>query len=318
MMTSKPDWTTALGQAYAMQSSDVMASVQHLRSMAHDQGNLVSTAQQNVVVDNGNYVIVPAQPQVIYVPVYDPVVIYTRPVFYARGFGGYWSFGVGFPIGGWLSYDCDWRGRRVYYQGWDNRGYGYDWWRARSRPYVRITNVYVNPRYANVYVNRGVEHRSVNYGALDHYNGVHRDVHYAPAMGNDRDHGRDRATPPGRPSSGFDYRTTIPTTVQPRVNGSYDDRNAPRGGQGRDGQSRGGSPDGGQRGGQGRPQQPQPQPQAPRDQPRMQPEAPRHEQQPVQQQARPQIKAPQPKHDEKRPEGHDGRRDGEQSQFRRG
>ena len=39
----------------------------------------------------------------IYVPVYDPVLVYTRPIF-ATGFSSrYWSFGVGFPIGGWLN-----------------------------------------------------------------------------------------------------------------------------------------------------------------------------------------------------------------------
>jgi hypothetical protein len=178
MMADKLDWTTALGQAYASQSSDVMESVQRLRGLANSQGNLVSTEQQQVVVNDGYYTIVPVRPRVIYVPVYDPVVIYTRPVFYAGGWGGFWAFGIGFPIGAWLSYDMDWRGRRVYYDGWNGGG-----WRVRSRPYVVITNVYVNPRYERVYVNHDVIRRPVNYENVDRYRRVHGDVHFGPRPG---------------------------------------------------------------------------------------------------------------------------------------
>ena len=219
-MADRPDWTAALGRAYAARSYDVMTSVQHLRRLAHDQGNLVSNEQQTVVIDDGNYVVVPAQARVIYVPVYDPIVVYSRPVFYVLGGSRYFSWGIGFPIGGWLSYDVDWRGRRVDYDGWNDRGYGYDWWRARSRPYVQVTNVYVN-------------------GDRDHDRGRDGDWN----RGGDRDHGRDHATPPRGRNDGFDYRTAIPPTVTPRVgggnngngNGSTDGRNR---GQGRDNQPR--------------------------------------------------------------------------------
>jgi hypothetical protein len=187
MMAERPDWTTALGQSYSSQSSDVMESVQRLRAMASAQGNLVSTPQQQVIVNQGYYEIVPAEPRVIYVPVYDPFVIYTRPVFYAGGFGGYWSFGIGFPIGAWLSYDCDWRGGRVYYDGWNGGG-----WRSRARPYVNITYVYVNRRFENVYVNHAVRQRPVNYREVDRYRSVHRDV---PFGGRDRE-ARDRDNNP--------------------------------------------------------------------------------------------------------------------------
>lgn len=174
MLADRPDWTTALGQAYAMQSSDVMESVQHLREMANAQGNLRSTSQQNVVVD-GRYIrIEPAQPRVIFVPTYDPEVIYYRPVVQVGIYTGHWSFGVGFPIGAWLSYDCDWYSRRVYYTGW-NVNYG---WRVVAYPYIRVTPVYINPRYDVVYVNRTVVHRYVDYDRLRVYNTVHRTVTY--------------------------------------------------------------------------------------------------------------------------------------------
>ncbi len=179
MMADKIDWTTTLGRAYANQSSSVMAAVQRMRAMADAQGNLQSTPQQNIVRDDDYYVIAPMNPRVIYVPVYDPYVVYTRPI-YRFGYGSsFWSFGVGFPIGGWLSYDCNWRSRSVYYNGWDRSYYGNaGGWRARSAPYIHITNVYVNPRYRNVYINRDVIHRRVEYRNVDRYPGVHRDTRF--------------------------------------------------------------------------------------------------------------------------------------------
>ncbi|MEQ1689962.1 MAG: DUF3300 domain-containing protein [Gemmatimonas sp.] len=179
MMSEKSDWTTTLGRAYANQSTEVMQAVQRMRAMAAQHGNLVSTPQQQVVNEGDDYVIVPTQPRVIYVPVYDPIMIYTRPVFGMGFINRYWSFGVGFPIGGWLSYDLDWRGRRVYYNGWNDAYYEYGGgWRARSRPFIQITNIYVNPRYRNVYFNRDIYRRPINYGNVDRYGGVHRDTYF--------------------------------------------------------------------------------------------------------------------------------------------
>jgi hypothetical protein len=174
MMNDQLDWTTALGQAYVNQSTDVMASVQHLRQLARTEGNLISTPQQQVIVDGGYIEIVPAEPQYIFVPAYDPAVIYSRRVYTGSGFGGFFSFGSGFAIGAWLNYDLDWGSRRVVYDGWRVGG-----WRERSRPYVHVTNVYVNNRYENnVVVNRTVVNRQVNYGNVNRFNSVHRDVRF--------------------------------------------------------------------------------------------------------------------------------------------
>jgi hypothetical protein len=175
MLNDRLDWTTALGQAYVNQSTDIMMSVQRLRNMAHSQGNLVTTPQQQVVMDRGYIQIVPAQPRVIFVPAYDPGVIYVRRV-YRPGFGfdGFFNFGTGFVIGSWLNYDMDWGTHRVVYNSWDGRG----GWREQSRPYVHITNVYVNNRYENVNVNRNVVDRHVDYDNVRRYNSVHHDVTY--------------------------------------------------------------------------------------------------------------------------------------------
>jgi len=179
VMADKIDWTSALGKAYATQSSDVMASVQRLRRRAAEQGNLNTTAQQKIVTTNETVQIVPVETRVIYVPVYDPYVIYSRPIFNVGYSSRYWSFGVGFPIGSWLSYDCDWGLRRVYYNGWSPSYYAFGGgWRQRSRPFIQITNIYVNPRYANVYFNRGIVSHSVNYYNVDRYASVHSGRHF--------------------------------------------------------------------------------------------------------------------------------------------
>ena len=192
MMADKGDWTATLGRAYAYQSSDVMAAVQRMRRLADTQGNLVSTSQQQVVRESNSYVIVPAQPRVIYVPVYDPILVYTRPIFNVGFSSRYWSFGVGFPIGGWLNYDLDWGRRAVYYNGWDDVYVRYGGgWRARSRPFIQVTNIYVSPRYRDVYVNRNVVYRTVNYRNVDRYAGYHRDVYFASRRDGNREGNRD-------------------------------------------------------------------------------------------------------------------------------
>ena len=153
-----------------------MLAVQRLRNLAYSQGNLIATPQQQVIVERGYIQIVPAQPRVIFVPVYDPEVIYVRRIYRPGiGFGSFFNFGSGFAIGAWLNYDLDWGSRRVVYDGWDARS---GWMEERSRPYVNITNVYVNNRYEHVNMNRKVVDRHVDYDNVKRYNSVHRDVDY--------------------------------------------------------------------------------------------------------------------------------------------
>jgi len=105
-MDNNLDWTTELGQAFMNQQQDVMDSIQRLRTDASNNGNLQSTPQQQVVNDGGDIEILPAQPDDIYVPVYQP-----EQVYYQSGFG--LTFGIGFPIGIWLGCDFDWHHRRL-------------------------------------------------------------------------------------------------------------------------------------------------------------------------------------------------------------
>lgn len=76
MMSEKLDWTQALGSAFLSQQKDVMDTVQKLRARALAEGNLKSSKKQTVVDQNNTITIEPASPTTIYVPSYNPQVVY--------------------------------------------------------------------------------------------------------------------------------------------------------------------------------------------------------------------------------------------------
>lgn len=76
MMNDQLEWTQKVGDAFLAQQGDVMDSIQRLRTQAQKAGNLSSNEQQTVVTQGESIVIQPAQPQVIYVPAYNPTVVY--------------------------------------------------------------------------------------------------------------------------------------------------------------------------------------------------------------------------------------------------
>jgi hypothetical protein len=130
-MDKNLSWTSSLGDAYYNQQQNVMDAVQAMRQRAQASGNLKPTPQQTVTTDGPNIVIQPADPQVVYVPAYDPWVVYGGPLAPWPGwypypgiwFGGpYLSFGAGFGIGffggfgwGWHNWGFDWHNRNVIY-----------------------------------------------------------------------------------------------------------------------------------------------------------------------------------------------------------
>lgn len=78
-MNSNLDWTQDLGEAYLGQEDEVIAAVQRLRKEAHEAGNLESNDKQQVVVEGDTIIVQPAQPEVVYVPSYNPTVVYAQP-----------------------------------------------------------------------------------------------------------------------------------------------------------------------------------------------------------------------------------------------
>ena len=122
-MDDNLNWTAAVGQAFLYQQQEVMDSIQRLRQSASNIGNLQSTPQQQVVNDGGNIEIVPADPQVIYVPVYQPDQVY-----YQTAYGSpFITFGIGFAIGAWLNCDFDWGHHDIIVWGHDHPRPS-NWW----------------------------------------------------------------------------------------------------------------------------------------------------------------------------------------------
>ena len=120
-LTSDIRWATDLGNAFLAQQADVMNAVQHLRAEARDSGKLTDTPQQNVVVENQDgqsaIEIQPADPQVIYVPTYDPGYfwgppppMYPWPELYYPGIDIGWGWGGGINLGFYFGGCCGWGG----------------------------------------------------------------------------------------------------------------------------------------------------------------------------------------------------------------
>jgi hypothetical protein len=125
-----PDWVRNVGDAFLAQPDDVMASVQRLRAQAQKAGNLKTTEQQKVIVqqsapDTTIIEIQPANPQVVYVPSYNPTVVYGTwaypaypPPYYppppgyyhpiATGLAAGLAFGTGIAVANSLWGGCDW------------------------------------------------------------------------------------------------------------------------------------------------------------------------------------------------------------------
>jgi hypothetical protein len=127
MMDAQLDWTESLGEAFIADPSAVMDSIQRLRRQARAAGKLPSNSREDVTEQDGQIIIQPVTDQTVYVPDYEPNVVYGAwadaeypPYDFANDFGacayddfGYCWFGVGIfaPFWGWDQWD--WRDRRI-------------------------------------------------------------------------------------------------------------------------------------------------------------------------------------------------------------
>ena len=149
MMNDMPDWTRQLGDAFLANQQQVMDTVQMLRSRAQAAGNLQSTPQQTVIDQGGVIDIEPAQPQYVYVPVYDPTVIYgtwseafVPAYWYPPAIYGYPDLAYGIAAGIFFGTPC-----RIDYNHW---GWARPNWRGHDIAVDVRHNYFANrPQYAD-------------------------------------------------------------------------------------------------------------------------------------------------------------------------
>ncbi len=188
-LTENIGWTTDLGNAFLAQQTDVMDAVQRLRLEAKAAGKLRSTREQEVtakVIEERTVVeIVPADPEVIYVPIYSPRVIWGAPVYYDYpslwypSAADYWiSFGLGITMswyypgwnywywGGWpwgWSWGWNWGWGWGWNWGWSGWGWhGWGWGCGWGRHH----GVYYNGHFGH------------HYGYNHHHHGHHDGGHH--------------------------------------------------------------------------------------------------------------------------------------------
>ncbi len=135
-------WTTDLGNAFLAQQNDVMDAVQRMRKKAQEKGNLKTSEQQKVetkVVESKQVIVIqPATPEVVYVPSYNPVVVYGAPVYaYPPIYyppAGYYAAGMAISFGVGVAMGAAWGG------GW---GWGAGWG-GNNNVYINNNNNFVN------------------------------------------------------------------------------------------------------------------------------------------------------------------------------
>jgi len=131
MMDRNLSWTASLGGAYVRDPQSVMNAVQQMRARAEQAGNLKSTPQETVTNDGQTIVVEPADPEVVYVPEYDPWLVYGEPVVFYPDWvpipglfidepGIFFGFGIGIGVfgdygWGWHHWNPDWHHHGVFF-----------------------------------------------------------------------------------------------------------------------------------------------------------------------------------------------------------
>jgi hypothetical protein len=237
MMDQNLQWTTALGNAYYNQPQDVLQTVQVLRQRAQGAGNLQSTPQEQVQDNQGYIALAPANPEYVYVPAYNPWMVYGQPIspypyyqpYDAVGavVGAAIQFGAGFAVHaffgmpfGFMGWGLDWAANAVlfHHDAWcSHSGTVADWGFARGGPRAWRAGEYANfrdhygDRYgrAGEYARFGDRPGGGSWNSHGNERGFNRgDGRFPsarPVSGNQN--GFNRGYPVGHPGQGMDGRS---------------------------------------------------------------------------------------------------------------
>ena len=179
-MDKNLSWSSSLGEAYANDPQDVTDAVQEMRRDAQNAGHLSSNEQEHVTTQGNTIIIEPANPETVYVPAYDPWLVYGGPIVAYPGWypvpGIFWggvglSFGVGFGLGyfggfgwGWGHWGYDWHGRRAFFDHHEfvthSREFGHDGFHHGDLSHGNFNR-------------GGFDHGNVGHGSFDHGNSFH-------------------------------------------------------------------------------------------------------------------------------------------------
>ncbi len=153
-LSSNIAWTQSLGAAYINEPQALTEAIQDLRAQAVADGSLVNTPQQIIEQNGGTIYILPANPAVLYVPAYDPMVIYTdyAPIQF---------IGPGVAVGIWLNGAIDWQTGLFFAGDW-RAGWG---WGPRGW--------YIGPGFHRYFAARHPWRRDVRWGRAPVFNRGH-------------------------------------------------------------------------------------------------------------------------------------------------
>src|SRR6266478_8271180 len=167
-MDKNLSWSSSLGEAYVSQEQEVTDAVQQMRQEARQAGKLNSNDQENVTSQDNTIVIEPANPDVVYVPAYDPWLVYGAPIVAYPGWvpvpgiffaGPAISFGFGFGIGFFGGF------------GWGWHNWGYDW---HHHGIIYNHNTYIS--HSRIFANHNTFNHArgnFNHGNFNHGNAFH-------------------------------------------------------------------------------------------------------------------------------------------------
>lgn len=135
LLGNDPRWADELGIAFLDETGALMDAIQQMRARALASGALRDTPQQRVVIEDEMIRIVPAEAETLYVPEYDPAVVYSEEES-GEWDDAYWdtvfAYSAGYAMGAWMDMDCDWWGHGIYFHGWHGWGGGGNYWQDRN------------------------------------------------------------------------------------------------------------------------------------------------------------------------------------------